>query len=71
MATASEIYFPSRSAFANVTHIFHTMRDNAAKRKMYRTTVSELSNLTNRELNDLGLSRSAIKGIAFEAAYGK
>jgi uncharacterized protein YjiS (DUF1127 family) len=38
-----------------------------AKRKMYNTTVSELSALTNRELADLGINRSAIKGIATEA----
>ena len=46
------------------------MADAAAKRKVYRTTVSELENLTNRELADLGIARSAIKGIALEAAYG-
>ena len=45
--------------------------EKAAKRKMYRTTLSELSALTNRDLADLGVSRSMIKGIAFEAAYGK
>ncbi|MFT5064899.1 MAG: hypothetical protein ACJAXK_001840 [Yoonia sp.] len=42
-----------------------------AERKVYNTTVSELDNLTNRELADLGLSRGSIKSIAFEAAYGK
>jgi uncharacterized protein YjiS (DUF1127 family) len=39
-----------------------------AKRKVYNTTVSELSNLSNRELADLGIHRSAIKGIARESA---
>lgn len=43
----------------------------AAKRKVYRQTVNELSALSNRELADLGLSRSGIKAIAMEAAYGK
>ena len=44
--------------------------EKAAKRKTYRTTVAELENLSNRDLADLGLSRSMIKSIALEAAYG-
>ncbi|MBS1303831.1 DUF1127 domain-containing protein [Loktanella sp. SALINAS62] len=43
----------------------------AAKRRVYRTTLTELSALSNRELADLGIARSMIKGIAIEAAYGK
>nr|WP_267140380.1 DUF1127 domain-containing protein [Anianabacter salinae] len=39
--------------------------------KVYRRTVSELAALSDRELNDLGLHRSSIRGIAYEAAYGK
>ena len=42
-----------------------------AQRKIYKTTVSELENLSGRELADLGLSRSSIKSVALEAAYGK
>jgi uncharacterized protein YjiS (DUF1127 family) len=34
----------------------------------YNRTVSELSHLSNRELSDLGLSRSDIPRIAREAA---
>ncbi len=47
------------------------LADKAAKRKVYRTTYNELSTLTDRDLNDLGLSRSMIKGVSLEAAYGK
>ncbi len=53
---------------------FATLRANfaaaRAQRKIYTTTVVELENLSNRELADLGLNRSSIKSIAFEAAYG-
>jgi uncharacterized protein YjiS (DUF1127 family) len=53
---------------------FEAMRaelaDKFAKRKVYRTTVAELESLSNRDLADLGLSRSMITGIALEAAYG-
>lgn len=53
---------------------FATLRANfaaaRAQRKIYTTTIVELENLSNRELADLGLNRSSIKTIAFEAAYG-
>ncbi|MCK0093935.1 DUF1127 domain-containing protein [Yoonia sp. F2084L] len=47
------------------------MADRAAKRKTYRTTLAELEVLSSRDLADLGITRSAIKAIAYEAAYGK
>lgn len=43
----------------------------AAARKVYRTTLTELEGLSNRDLADLGINRSMIKSIAYEAAYGK
>lgn len=43
--------------------------DRAARKKVYRTTVLELNNLSGRELADLGIHRSEIKRIAYEAAY--
>ena len=42
-----------------------------AARKVYRTTLTELQALDNRDLADLGISRSMIRSIAHEAAYGK
>ncbi|MBO6602646.1 MULTISPECIES: DUF1127 domain-containing protein [Paracoccaceae] len=39
--------------------------------KLYRRTMTELERCSDRELNDLGLSRSMIKSVALEAAYGK
>lgn len=41
-----------------------------AQYRVYRNTVSELSNLSNRDLTDLGIHRATIKSIAHEAAYG-
>lgn len=37
--------------------------------RLYRQTVSELSALTARDLADLGLNRSEIKRVAYQAAY--
>ena len=40
-------------------------------RRVYARTVAELNALTDREQNDLGISRLSIPAIAREAAYGK
>jgi len=46
-----------------------TLADRMIRRRVFRTTVTELNNLSSRELNDLGISRSQIQSIAYEAAY--
>ena len=37
--------------------------------RLYRKTVNELSALSGRDLADLGLNRSEIKRVAYQAAY--
>mgnify|MGYP005988361807 CR=1 FL=1 len=67
--------FITETFTANVTlaERFATLRDAfvtaRAQRKVYTATVTELSALSNRDLADLGISRSMIKRIALEAAY--
>ncbi|MDW3222371.1 MAG: DUF1127 domain-containing protein [Paracoccaceae bacterium] len=39
-----------------------------ARYRVYRETYIELSRLGDRELNDLGMSRSMIRGLAWETA---
>ena len=61
-------------SFTALTERFAAYRAELAEkisaRRVYRTTVRELSELTNRELADLGLSRGTIRAVAYEAAYG-
>lgn len=45
------------------------MQARLARRKVYNTTYRELAALSNRELADLGLNRSQLRRIAWEAAY--
>lgn len=45
-------------------------RNHMARRAVYRQTLRELGELSNRELADLGLSRSNIRSVAYEAAWG-
>lgn len=47
------------------------LRTGYAAWRVYRRTIEELSALDNRDLADLGLSRSMIRGVAYDAAYGK
>ncbi|KNG95137.1 DUF1127 domain-containing protein [Pseudaestuariivita atlantica] len=47
------------------------IRDAWTRRRVYRKTLNELQALSARELNDLGLNRSMLHQVAYEAAYGK
>ena len=47
------------------------IRDGLQRRRVYNRTHAELSRLSTRELDDLGISRSMISRIAYEAAYEK
>jgi uncharacterized protein YjiS (DUF1127 family) len=55
-----------RAAYA-----FAQLKDQRTKKRLYRQTYRELNNLSGRELADLGINRTMIKGIAYEAAFGK
>ncbi|TXB70067.1 DUF1127 domain-containing protein [Paracoccus aurantiacus] len=60
-----------RAAGTGIMGLIVRLQEARARRAVYRQTVSELSNLSNRELDDLGLHRSMITRIATEAAWGK
>jgi uncharacterized protein YjiS (DUF1127 family) len=71
MAYANE----SRIFSFNLVERFNSLRaelaDRNAKYKIYRSTQNELNALTDRDLADLGIHRSGIQEIAFQAAYGR
>jgi uncharacterized protein YjiS (DUF1127 family) len=54
---------------ANVA--LENFKAHRAQRRLYRQTFSELNALSSRELADLGINRTMVKSIAYEAAYGK
>ncbi|MEM7709308.1 MAG: DUF1127 domain-containing protein [Pseudomonadota bacterium] len=51
--------------------LLQNLRSDWAKWRLYRRTLDELSALSDRDLDDLGLGRGMIREIAREAAYGK
>ncbi len=44
--------------------------EGAARRRVYRQTLDELSELSDRDLADLGIHRSMINRVALQAANG-
>ncbi|ASP22792.1 hypothetical protein ANTHELSMS3_04188 [Antarctobacter heliothermus] len=53
---------------ARFANLVEALQARAARRKIYRETYSELASLSNRDLADLGLARSEIGRIAWQAA---
>lgn len=63
---------PAQSDFvARITAFAAEQRQAFSQWKLYRRTVSELSELSSRELNDLGLNRSTIHATAYDVVYNK
>ena len=65
MAFAQDIQTADRG-----TSFFKELGERYARYQTYRATLRELSELTTRDLADLGIHRSSIRAIAHEAAYG-
>lgn len=54
--------------FAAVVKI---VKDAVERRRVYNETLFELSNLSDRDLADLGLSRASISDVAKAVAYNQ
>lgn len=70
MAYATDTRAAGASLVQKISEFRAAISDRFAKYTLYRTTLDELARLDDRDLMDLGISRSMIKGIATEAAYG-
>ncbi|MGH1368721.1 MAG: DUF1127 domain-containing protein [Maritimibacter sp.] len=71
MAYATDIRTADHGLLDRASGAFKAITKAAAQRKVYRTTLKELRELSARDLADLGISRSEITFLAREAAYGK
>ena len=56
---------------AGATGFFASLADKFRRYTLYRNTLRELDSLSDRDLLDLGLSRSMVETVAHDAAYGK
>ena len=68
MVLASDILRGDRNTFVSLSVLISNVRAYMDRRAVYNATYRELQSLTDRDLNDLGLSRSNIGSIAREAA---
>lgn len=69
MAYATDTRNFGASLSERITGLRASLSDRYTKYKVYRATLSELGALSERDLSDLGLHRSAIRSIAQDAAY--
>lgn len=70
MTTVTLTNFASSDFADRLASLKAEIATKLAARKLYRQTYNELQDLTSRDLADLGIHRSNIRAIAFEAAYG-
>jgi uncharacterized protein YjiS (DUF1127 family) len=70
MSYASNAHAGRSSGIHALSAAFGDLKNKAIRRRSYRQTVTALSQLSDHELSDLGLSRSTIPSHAWQAVYG-
>jgi uncharacterized protein YjiS (DUF1127 family) len=68
MAYVNTTSAPTTSFFARIGTAFDTLATRFKKYRLYRETFHGLSALSNRELQDLGLNRSELRSVSWEAS---
>lgn len=71
MAYVNSSPMARKGFFDRFSNLKDTLLTAIRQRRIYERTVAELNGLTDRELNDLGISRFSIPELARESAYGK
>jgi uncharacterized protein YjiS (DUF1127 family) len=57
-----------KPAFGGIFVALNKLTEAMQRRRVYRTSVNELSALSDRDLSDLGVSRASIRRLALDAA---
>lgn len=71
MAYASAHQGRTAGLFGQIAETLSALHSAWTRSRVYVRTYNELNALTTRELTDLGISRSMISRLAYEAAYGR
>lgn len=71
MALTNDLISTESGLLRRLAALVTEYREARQRGRVYRQTKRELGALTERELSDLGIARSMISRIAYEAAYGK
>ena len=67
-AFTADSSFAKPAAFSGIFAALNKLTETIQRRQVYRTSVNELSALSDRDLSDLGLSRASIRRLAQIAA---
>ena len=68
MAFTADSSFAKPAAFGGIFAALNKLTEAMQRWRVYRTTVNELSALSDRDLSDLGVSRASIRRLALDAA---
>ena len=68
MAFTADSSLAKPAVFGGIFAALNKMTEAVQRRRVYRTTMNELSALSDRDLSDLGLSRASIRRLAQDAA---
>ena len=68
MALTADSSFAKPAAFGGIFAVLNKLTEAMQRRRVYRTTVNELSALSDRDLSDLGISRASIRRLAQDAS---
>ena len=71
MATITTNTSARDAFFANIRASLTDLFTTIVQHRQYRITMAELSSLSSRELDDLGLNRGDIKFVARKSVYGR
>ena len=69
MAYVSSTTTQTSGIVGGIVNLYGAVVTELRNRRVYRTTLNELSTLSNRELDDLGITRYDIEQVAYDAAY--
>lgn len=69
MAYATQTSHTQGAFAARISAALDTIRTRFERRRVYKRTLTELQSLSSRELADLGLNRSSLNRVAYQAAY--
>ena len=69
MAYANTTALPTVSFFARIGSALDALATRYKQYRLYRETFDSLNDLSDRELADLGLCRSNLRGTAFAVVY--
>ena len=68
MAYTADSSFANPAVFGGIFAALNKLTEAMQRRRVYRTTVNELSALNDSDLSDLGISRASIRRLALDAA---